>query len=67
MNPLLAVVGLRSDSLAQEEQFAKEFLQRDGLRELIRIIEHFQGNTLAVRCVDQCLDDITIDFHHRSL
>ena len=36
-------------SLSQEEQFATEFLNRDGLRELIGVISYSHGNTLAVR------------------
>ena len=32
----------------QEEQFANEFLQRDGLKELIDVISVSHGNTLAV-------------------
>lgn len=33
----------------QEEQFANEFLQRDGLKELMDVISVEHGNTLAVR------------------
>ncbi len=33
----------------REEQFANEFLQRDGLKYLIDIIGSSHGNTLAVR------------------
>lgn len=33
----------------QEEQFAKEFLNRDGLYELIGVINTSHGNILAVR------------------
>lgn len=33
----------------QEEQFANEFLQRDGLHELIQVINTAHGNILAVR------------------
>ena len=36
-------------SLSQEDQFATEFLNRDGLRELIGVISYSHGNTLAVR------------------
>jgi engulfment and cell motility protein 1 len=44
----------------QEEQFANEFLQRDGLKELIDVIAVSHGNTLAVRrsydlsCLPSC-------------
>lgn len=40
--------------VGQEEQFAKEFLHRDGLRELIGVINSSHGNTLAVRSLDFC-------------
>jgi engulfment/cell motility protein 1 len=33
----------------KEEQFATEFLQRDGLRELCEVIVVVGGNTLAVQ------------------
>lgn len=33
----------------QEEQFADEFLKRDGLGELIGVINSTHGNQLAVR------------------
>lgn len=33
----------------KEEQFATEFLDRDGLRELCEVIVAVGGNTLAVR------------------
>lgn len=33
----------------KEEQFATEFLQRDGLHELCQVIVTASGNTLAVR------------------
>ena len=37
-----------SSYYTQEEQFANEFLQRDGLKELIDVIAVSHGNTLAV-------------------
>lgn len=44
----------------QEPQFAKEFLQRDGLAGLISIIENNSGNTLAVSFDGDVLDAIEI-------
>ncbi|KAI0630864.1 ELMO/CED-12 family-domain-containing protein [Trametes polyzona] len=41
----LALTSLRK--LIREEQFAHQFLQRDGLRELIEVINTAHGNTLA--------------------
>ncbi|KAI0832131.1 ELMO/CED-12 family-domain-containing protein [Trametes gibbosa] len=41
----LALTSLRK--LIREEQFANEFLQRDGFRELIEVINVAHGNTLA--------------------
>ncbi|KAI0330931.1 hypothetical protein GY45DRAFT_1370414 [Cubamyces sp. BRFM 1775] len=41
----LALTSLRK--LIREEQFANEFLQRDGLRELIEVINSAHGNILA--------------------
>lgn len=37
-----------SNQLCQEDQFANEFLQRDGLNELIDVISTSHGNILAV-------------------
>ncbi|KAI8996397.1 ELMO/CED-12 family-domain-containing protein [Trametes punicea] len=41
----LALISLRK--LIREEQFANQFLQRDGLRELIDVINNSHGNILA--------------------
>lgn len=38
-------------NFSQEEQFADEFLKRDGLNELISVIRISHGNMLAVRVV----------------
>lgn len=38
-------------NFSQEEQFADEFLKRDGLNELISVIRTSHGNMLAVRVV----------------
>lgn len=41
-------IDINFESLFQEEQFATDFLNRDGLRELIGVISYSHGNTLAV-------------------
>jgi len=51
----------------QEEQFANEFLNRDGLRELVDVINASHGNTLAVRlnlcALHTCLPQILCSMH----
>ncbi len=51
----------------QEEQFANEFLQRDGLHELIDVINTSHGNILAVSISQVALRERFSDIAYSTL